>query len=131
MEKDSTLTVTDGSSIDGNTAGTVSSPESLSTPSSWLFRRGEINARSLRKRKIAMLEPGGVTAVVRAFRSQEGGGAYVFEESTLSVTDGSSIDNNTAGSVRSAASLSPLGSWLIRQSAFVARSLRKIYSVWF
>ena len=60
----STLTLTGGSSIDGNTAGAVSSPACLLSPlSSWLIRQGAIDARSLRKRNFAMLELGGDAAL--------------------------------------------------------------------
>ena len=45
--------------------------------------------------------------------------------STVTVADGSSIDRNYADSASLPASLLPLSSWLIRQGAIDARSLRK------
>ena len=73
MYYDSTVTVTDGSSIDDNNAGAVSSPESLSPLSSWLNCQGEIDAQSLRKRDFATLELGGEAeiACVSARRAEE------------------------------------------------------------
>ena len=62
----STLTMTGGSSIDGNTAGSVSTSVSLSLLSSWLICPGTIDARSLRKRDFAMLEFGGDAAIACA-----------------------------------------------------------------
>ena len=61
MDFYSTVTVTGGSSIDGNTAS-VSSPASLSPLSSWLIHQGGIDTRSLIKRDFAMLELRGDTA---------------------------------------------------------------------
>ena len=67
----STLTVTDDSHIDDNTA-TVSSPASPSPLSSWLIFQRAIDVRSLRKRDFAMLELGGGAAVARlSARSME------------------------------------------------------------
>ena len=63
MSDSSTLVVTNGSSINGNTAANVSSPASLSVLSSWLIRRGTIGALSLRKRDFMMLEFSGDAAV--------------------------------------------------------------------
>ena len=60
----STLTVMEGSSIDGNTAK-VSSPASLSPLSSRLIRQGAIDARSPRKTDFAMLELRVVAAIAR------------------------------------------------------------------
>ena len=67
----STLTVSDGSSIDGNTAATVSSPASLSAISSWLTRQGAIGAWSLWNRDFAMLELGDAAFTCMSARSAE------------------------------------------------------------
>ena len=66
MSSSSTMTVTSGSSIDGNTASKVSSPAFALASSSLLVRRGAIGARSLRKRDFAMGEHEGKTALTRA-----------------------------------------------------------------
>ena len=52
MIRYSTLTVTDGSSIDNNTAEVSSRRHCRS----WLIHKGEIDARSLRKSDFAMFE---------------------------------------------------------------------------
>ena len=128
MIDSSTLTVTNGSSIDGNTASWVNPPASLSplNLTSWLFRTSG-NRRSVAKKERfrdarARKRCRGCPRV----RSQNGGGAYVTSSSTLAVTDGSSIDGNTVESfVSSPASLSPLSLWLIRQGAIDTRSVRE------
>ena len=64
-----------------------------------------------------MIEHEGETALARRphVRSQDGGGAYVTKFSTMTVTNGSSIDGNTATDVSSPAFALPLGSWLVRR----------------
>ena len=51
-------------------------------------------------RDFAMVEHEGGTAFAPRVRSQYGGGAYVYKFTMLTVTDGSSIDDNTAATVK-------------------------------
>ena len=93
----SKLTVTDGSSIDGNTAATVSSLAfALASGLLYWFVKQSIDACSMRKRDFERDDRARRNRCARPrVRSQYGGGAYV-HSSTLTVTDGSSIDGNTA-----------------------------------
>ena len=66
IKSSSTMTVTGGSSIVGNTASLVRLPAPLSSLSSWLIQIGAIDARSLRNRDFAMLELGRDAVVAHA-----------------------------------------------------------------
>ena len=117
-----TLTVTDGSSIDGNTAGSVSS--SAFAIASRLMIKQSIGEPTLdsceRERKFATIALGGDTGRARPrVRSQAGGGVKLYGDSVMTVTDDSSIDDNAA-LVSLPASLSPLSSWLTREGAIDA-----------
>ena len=125
MDDYSTLTVSNGSSIDGNAAAAVSSPASpFSVQLMVDSPRGNRRSVAKKERDFATLEPGGDAAPARVSRSQYGGGVYARSSSTVTVTSGSSIDRNTAF-VSSPVLMSPLRSWLIRQEAIDTRSLRK------
>ena len=95
MDYSSTTTVASGSSMDGNTAGRVSSPAFAR-----LWARDWLT-NVINRRSIAAKERHRVDRVRKRryahprLRSQNGGGAYVYF-STLAVTGGSSIDDNAA-----------------------------------
>ena len=99
----STLAVTDGSSIEGNTATGIdgntvtvrssalalASGLTVGSPNNQLtFDRSERETRDDRARMRRCAHP--------RVCSQSGGGAYVHHFSTVTVTDGSSIGGNTA-----------------------------------
>ena len=91
----STLTVANGSSIDCNTAGRVSSP-ALSPLGSWLIHQF-INRRSIAMKEGLRDDRARTRHCARLLaRSQFGGGAHVDYYFTRTVANGSSIDGYTA-----------------------------------